>query len=276
MTSWARLTWQAADPAALAADLERRLGASARAHPLLAGAWVLDLGGTDLEVVPWRREAADDEPHPGGRLVFEPVELVSGGEVGGGVAPGEAGGGVAPGAVTSGGSVDPRGPVARDGAAGGDGTAIQVTPGMRLVGVAWATVELDRAERELDPWLDPAGVPGDGTEPHLGARTRTRPSPGLPARSLVLAEPSSEGRLAASLACDGEGPCALYLEPAEGLEAWLATAARRGVAVSAIRSGPFGPSAIVDGVPSGPHLVVVARGLTSPPSSPLAAGGTIA
>ena len=262
MTSWARLTWQAADPAALAADLERRLGASARAHPLLAGAWVLHLGDTDLEVVPWRREAADDEPHPGGRLVFEPVELVSGAGAGGGDASG-------------GGKVDPGGSVAGDRGAG-DGTTIRVAPGMRLVGVAWATVELDRAERELDPWLDPAGVPGDGTEPHLGARTRTRPSPGLPARSLVLAEPSSEGRLAASLACDGEGPCALYLEPAEGLEAWLATAARRGVAVSAIRSGPFGPSAIVDGVPSGPHLVVVARGLTSPPSSPLAAGGTIA
>ena len=255
MTSWAKLTWQASDPAALAADLERRLGASARAHQLLPGAWVLDLGGTDLELVPWRREAADDEPHPGGRLVFEPVELASGGEA-------HAGG------------VGPEGSVAGDGGAG-ESDAIRATPDIRLVGVAWATVELDRADVELDPWLDPAGVAGDGTEPHLGARTRTRPSPRLPGRFLVLAEPSTEGRVAASLARDGEGPCALYLEPAQGLEEWLTVAARRGVVVSAIRSGPFGPSAILDGVSSGPHLVVVARGLASPPSSPITAGGTI-
>ena len=259
MTSWAKLTWQAADPAALAEDLERRLGASARAHPLLAGAWVLDLGGADLELVPWRREAADDEAHPGGRLVFEPVELASGGEARDGGAAGEADDGGAAG-----------------GEADGGGAGRGAAPGMRLVGVAWATVELDRADAELDPWLDPAGVSGDGLEPHLGARTRTRPSPGLPGRFLVLAEPTTEGRVAASLARDGEGPCALYLEPAEGLDDWLAAAARRGVAVSAIRSGPFGPSTLLDGVPSGPHLVVVARGPASPPSSPLAAGGTIA
>ena len=62
MTAWARLTWQTADPAALAADLEHRLGASAQAHEMLTGVRVLHLGDTDLELVPWRREAADDEP----------------------------------------------------------------------------------------------------------------------------------------------------------------------------------------------------------------------
>ena len=153
--------------------------------------------------------------------------------------------------------------------------AILATPALALAGVCWATVELDRAEAELDPWLEPAEVPGDATEPHLGARTRTRRSPGLPGRALVLAEPVTEGRLAASLARDGEGPCALYLEPAEGLEAWRAAALRRGVLVSAIHDGPLGPSVLLAGIPSGPHLVVVDH--PSPGSRrPSRPGGTIA
>jgi hypothetical protein len=224
VTDWARLTWQAADPAALAADLEHRLGAAAQAHGILAGARVLDLGDTTLELVPWRREAPDDEPHPGGRLVFEPI--------------------------------DPS--AAMDGVAGG-GVAIRATPAINLAGVGWATVDLDRAEAELDPWLGLTEAGGGRGEPHLGARTRTRQSPGLPGRVLVMAEPVTEGRLAASLARDGEGPCALYLEPAEGLEAWLEAAVLRGVGLSAIRSGPLGSSVLLAGVPSGPHLVVVAR-----------------
>ena len=254
MTAWARLTWQAADPAALAADLEHRLGASAQAHEMLAGVRVLRLGDTDLELVPWRREASDDEPHAGGRLVFEPVELLAGIDDAAGASAGDTGAGG-----------DDRVP---DG-----GDAIRATPVIRLAGVGWATVELDRAEAELDPWLAPPEVRGDGAEPHLGARTRMRPSQGLPGRVLVLAEPLTEGRLAASLARDGEGPCVLYLEPAEGLQAWLAAAVLRGVGVSAIRSGPLGPSVILTGVPSGPHLVVVAHPGVS---SPISAGGTIA
>lgn len=232
MTAWARLTWQSADPAALAADLERRLGASARARLVLGGARVVRLGDTDLELVPWRRETQEDEPHAGGRLVFEPVDLVTLGDD----ATGD-------GATSDG--------VTRD--------AVRAAQGLVLVGVAWATVDLDRAEAELDPWLEPAGAPRDGTEPHLGARTRMRGSPGLPGRALVLAEPVTEGRLAASLARDGEGPCALYVEPLEGLEAWLAAAVRRGVFVSAVQPGPLGPSVLLAGPPSGPHLVVTGR-----------------
>ncbi len=224
MTGWARLTWQAADPAVLAADLEHRLGTAARVHGLVAGARFVGLGDTTLELVPWRQEAPDDEPHAGGRLVFEPI--------------------------------DPSAAV--DGVAGG-GDAIRVTTAFRLAGVGWATVDLDRAEAELDPWLGLTEAGGGHGEPHLGARTRTRESPGLPGRVLVLAEPVTEGRLAASLARDGEGPCALYLEPTEGLEAWLGAAVLRGVGLSAIRRGPLGPSVLVAGVPSGPHLVVVAH-----------------
>ena len=87
---------------------------------------------------------------------------------------------------------DDRGPTATTPVPDG-GDAGRAAPAIRLVGVAWATVELDRAEAELDPWLEPAEVPGDGTDPHLGARTRTRRSRGLPGRVLVLAEPVDRG-----------------------------------------------------------------------------------
>jgi hypothetical protein len=250
MTAWARLTWQAPDPAALAVDLERRLGPGTAAHRGFAGERVIRIGGGDLHVVAWRREAADDEPQRGGRLVFEPVDqgadyfaaIDDGGEPGREVA-------LAP-------------------------------PPFRLAGVGWATVDLDRAEAELDPWLESAPdgrevsrTAGDGTEPHLGARTRVHRSPGLPGEALVLAEPVTEGRLAASLARDGEGPCTLYLEPAAGLEAWLVAAASRGLSVSPIRPGPLGLSVLLAGIPTGPHLVVVDRRLHSSTRAP---GGTIA
>ena len=50
MNRWARLTWQAADPAAMAADVGRRLGLPPGRGE--AGAWRLSLGGELLEVVP--------------------------------------------------------------------------------------------------------------------------------------------------------------------------------------------------------------------------------
>ena len=225
---WARLTWQAGDPAALAALLSHRLGVPAGA--VGGGAWRLDLGGEPLEVVPWRREGPRDEPSPEGRLVFEPLE----------------GGGQVPVPVTG-------APLA-------------------LVGVAWSTVELDRAEAELDPWLsaaDPAR--GDGDAPadlHLGAHARRRRSAALPGGALVLEEPNTEGRLAASLARDGEGPCALFLAPSVGLAVWTAEARRRGVAVSARRRGPLGPAVLLPGrIIAGPHLVIVEAVATAPGAS---------
>jgi hypothetical protein len=252
MTTWARLTWQAQDPAALTADLERRLGPGAFSHPGFGGERVIRVGGGDLHVVPWRREAPDDEPHPGGRLVFEPVDQ-----------------GADDMASIDDGEFDPAG-------------ILLAAPPFRLAGVGWATVDLDRAQVELDPWLEPASEgregrdvgrsAGDGEEPHLGARTRVRRSPGLPGEALVLAEPVTEGRLAASLARDGEGPCTLYLEPAIGLEAWLVAAALRGLDVSQVRPGPLGPSVLLAGIPTGPHLVVVDRRDHSSAGAP---GGTI-
>ena len=215
---WARLTWQAADPAARAAAIGRQLGLVPELVP--PGGWRLDLGGEALEVVPWRREGPRDEPSAEGRLVLEPIDD------------------------------------------GGPLPELVPDAGLALAGIAWATVELDRAEMELEPWLvapDPALGDGDApAEPHLGATARRRRTLALPGATLLLAEPDTEGRLAASLARDGEGPVALYLRTAAGLEAFVAAARARGVPVSARRPGPLGPAVLLPGRGiAGPHLLVV-------------------
>lgn len=213
---WARLTWQAADPDALAGALAVRLGVDGA--PTGDGGWRLDLGGEPLDVVPWRREGPGDDPRPAGRLVLEPID-------GGGPVPAPA----------------PDAPLA-------------------LAGVAWATVELERAEGELGPWLLPAGGADSGEaapDPQLGARTRVRRTVSLPGSAIVFAEPSTEGRLAASLARDGEGPCALYLRPAAGLDAWVAAARARGVKLSGRRPGPLGEAVLLPGAAfAGPHVLI--------------------
>ncbi len=220
-TRWARLTWQAANPDELADDLARRLGQ--QPVPIGGRAWRFDLGDDALEVVPWRREGPRDDPAPDGRLVFEPA--------------------------SGGASVPQPAPDAPE------------AP-LALVGVAWSTVELDRSEQELDPWLfapDPSLGDGDAhPDAHLGALTRLRRGASLPGGTLVLAEPNTEGRLAGSLARDGEGPCALYLRPAGGLGAWAAAARERGVRLSGRRRGPLGSAVLLPGRSvAGPHLLVV-------------------
>ena len=217
---WARLTWQAPDPAAVALALERWLGVSARPDGDSPGALVLQLGETELEIRPWQLEGAGDAPQAGGRLVFEPH----------------------------------RGPQPIGGAAGASAV---------LLGIAWSTVELDRAESELGAWLsdpDAADWPVEGTDAHLGATTRLRPTHGLPGGRIVLVEPNTEGRLAASLARDGEGPCALYVRPAAGLAGWLRVARERGLPARAAKRlpGPFGAAVLLPpGSPAGPFVLVV-------------------
>ncbi|MDQ1323595.1 MAG: hypothetical protein QG587_930 [Chloroflexota bacterium] len=242
MTLWARLTWQAKDPAAVAGELAHRLSIAILPGGLVPGARRLDLGVAELEVRPWIREGPGDNPRTAGRLVLEPVPS--------GEEPPAAGGGAGP---------------------------------LLLVGLGWCTVELERAESELDPWLGPrpSGMPpgveldADGlwTDEHLGARVRLREGDGLPGAWMVLLEPSTEGRTAASLARDGEGPCALYLRPSIGLDAWLDAARERGVTASGQRDGPFGVQVLLAGSPAGPH-VIVTEGRT--PVSAAAEAGTIA
>ena len=130
-----------------------------------------------------------------------------------------------------------------------------------------------RAEAELGAWLAPVAGPKtdapaaaagdsatdrDPAEPHLGARTRTRGAPALPGEVLVLCEPATEGRLAASLARDGEGPCAMYLAPREGLGAWTRAARARGTILARPAAGPFGRSVLLPGGgPAGPHVILI-------------------
>jgi hypothetical protein len=243
MTLWARLTWQAAGPDRLAADLAHRLGIRARAGALAPGTWEFDLGSATLEVRPWIREGPTDDPKPWGRLMLEPVP-------GGEPAPDQPDG-------------------------GGAGTG--VGDAMRLVAIGWATVDTDRAEAELDTWLGaaPETGPDAGEDPHLGAAVRLRGAGSLPGDWLAFLEPSTEGRAAASLARNGEGPCALYLLPAAGLGAWIARAREAGLPEHAAvpRGGPLGLQVALTGPPSaGPHVLVVERGT---PPSPVARTGTI-
>ena len=241
MTLWARLTWQAKDPAATAGELSRRLSVAVVLGGLVPGARRLGLGNAELEVRPWIREGPGDDPRAAGRLVLEPVPN---------------------------GEEPP-------------GTATGAEP-LGLVGLGWCTVELERAELELDPWLGPRPSrtsPGveldrDGflADEHLGARVLLREGAGLPGEWMVLLEPSTEGRTAASLARDGEGPCALYLRAASGLDAWLDAARDGGVTASSQRDGPFGVQVLLAGSPAGPH-VIVTEGRT--PVSAAAEAGTI-
>ena len=229
MTLWARLTWQASDARALATSLGERLGIPPRPGGLVRGAFLLRLGGCELEVRPWVSEGPRDMPRHEGRLMLEPV---------------------------------PNGEAAPEPAADDP---------LQLHALGWATVELDRAVAELDPWIGEAAPgPRERQDPHLGARVVLRRGAGLPGVWTALLEPSTEGAVAASLARDGEGPCALYLRPAAGLVAWLAAApAGEG---GQVREGPFGRQVLLRGAFSGPHLLVT-EGLD--PAAVNAATGTI-
>jgi hypothetical protein len=115
----------------------------------------------------------------------------------------------------------------------------------------WATVDLDRALGEL-------GATGEvlPDDPLLGATIRLiRREAGPP---IALAEPNTEGRLAAGLARFGEGPAGRYVTASDRLPAAARDLAARGVRVSRPADGPFGRSVLVlDGPLAGPHLVLV-------------------
>lgn len=126
---------------------------------------------------------------------------------------------------------------------------------MTVLARGWATVELDRAEGELVALL----VPGTAFESaaacvHLGAwcrigRLAVPDEDG--ATTLVLLEPSTEGRLALTLARHGEGWVATWLDDDPGDSDHPGPR-------SALRDGPFGPERLLlDGSPSGPHRLVV-------------------
>lgn len=127
---------------------------------------------------------------------------------------------------------------------------------LSVVGIGWATVELDRAATEL-------GSSGYHVEPAelevlLGATARVgRLADGGPLA--ILLEPFTEGRLAAFLARHGEAPAVLYLAPPAGeLEAAVARLAAAGIRTRG-GNGPLGPATLILGRPADePQLMLVA------------------
>lgn len=116
-----------------------------------------------------------------------------------------------------------------------------------------ATVELERALHELGHGTETRPRSG---EPLLGAVAAVVRRPGGP--SLAVLEPTTEGRLAATLARHGEGLAGRYAAPPDGLAAARDRAAAAGIGLSRPADGPFGRSVLVLGGPvAGPHLVLV-------------------
>jgi hypothetical protein len=135
----------------------------------------------------------------------------------------------------------------------------RAVPPLRIAALGWATVETERALAEFAAALD-IGTAGQTADPDrlLGGSAHVIADPRLPGGRVVLLEPTTEGRLAATLARDAEGPCVLYLRPADGLDAWIGRARSHGIACSRPDAGPLGRSALVlGGSVAGPHLLVV-------------------
>jgi len=119
-----------------------------------------------------------------------------------------------------------------------------------IVGIGWATVELDRAERELSGVAKFEAAPRDSA---LGAAARRSPIAERTRPAVVLLEPDTEGLLAAALARFGEGVEVVYLGPLARED--IDDTPRLGPP----RPGPLGPARLVIGRPPwGPHALVLA------------------
>jgi hypothetical protein len=135
----------------------------------------------------------------------------------------------------------------------------------------WATVELDRAEREVVEARGWPAAEAAANDIPLGAFTRVARSPDG-RDMIVLLEPSTEGRLAASLARHGEGFLVDYLLVNEGLDEAVELVRQEGLTLSSATSGPFGPERLVASSPRwGPHVIVAARDRERPPPNRAAA-----
>lgn len=123
-----------------------------------------------------------------------------------------------------------------------------------VLAIGWATVDRERYVAGLGL----GAVEQLADDPHLAAFVVRH---GLARPLTLVIEPTTEGRLAATLARSGEGPTAMYLGLGSGgMAAFVAAARPGGVPVSTVRPGPLGPSAILlGGVVWDPAIVLVAR-----------------
>jgi hypothetical protein len=138
-----------------------------------------------------------------------------------------------------------------------------VPPGTLALG--WATVELDRAAVELAAHLVPGERFRDApSSVALGARARLGRMRLPDDREiwLVLLEPDTEGRLAATLARAGEGWAATWvIAGPEGVTGPDGEPSTRPVA----RQGPLGAERLVPGgPPAGPHRLLVEAATIAP------------
>jgi hypothetical protein len=139
-------------------------------------------------------------------------------------------------------------------------TAASSVPG-RIVAVGWATVELDRAMAELGVALGlPSGRFTDADPSvSLGARCLVAADGFQEGVSLVLLEPNTEGRLAATLARNDEGPAATWLA-VERLGQAAEILRESGTNLAHQETGPFGPERLIlDGPIHGPHRLLIER-----------------
>jgi hypothetical protein len=121
----------------------------------------------------------------------------------------------------------------------------------------WATIELDRAVQELTAGRASPTTRDLPDDTLLGAHCRlVKLGRGRP--DLLLLEPTTEGRLAASLARFGEGPVVLYvIVPSDQFGELIRASVGGGLAFSAEADGPFGRQRLVAGGPPwGGHLCV--------------------
>ena len=153
-------------------------------------------------------------------------------------------------------------------------------PDLAPFALGWATVELDRAEQAFADTFGPSAGPAVAApdDSILGASCRivALDLPGLPL--VVLLEPNTEGRLAATLARHGEGPVAAWLGPVApahrtspedppsetdggGPAAIGDSIAAGDPAIRIDGDGPFGPQVLLPGSPvTGPHRFLVPAG----------------
>jgi hypothetical protein len=118
------------------------------------------------------------------------------------------------------------------------------TAGLRTIAVGWATVDLDRAARELaaDLGIDPRAFVAAPGSAALGATVRVAPAVLPDGIAIAILEPSIDRRLAGILARHDEGPVAVWLVAAgDGVAGAGAAAAEAEAPAAEAEAGPFGP-----------------------------------
>jgi hypothetical protein len=142
---------------------------------------------------------------------------------------------------------------------------------LRVIATGLATLDLDEAEERARTTVAVRAVSSAPDDLLLGARCRVVSVEEGP--SLVLLEPTTEGRLAASLARYGQEPVVSYMTTLLADEDVVTPAAAAGIRLSAPTPGPLGVARLVLGGPAwGPHVILVesadhAAGAAGPPAA---------